>query len=82
MRLGKVEIEGALGDEDPPRPVLEVEAGERADPGNGDVGLAGLTGGTDVNEGGIEREALRFMDGERVGQAQGQLLEPGGTRVV
>jgi hypothetical protein len=47
--LGKVEIEGALGDEDLPRRILEVQCCERSDPGVGDVGLAGFTGGADVN---------------------------------
>ena len=47
----------------PLRPVLEVESGERADTGKGDVCLAGFTGGTDVDEGGVERETLRFVNG-------------------
>jgi hypothetical protein len=46
-----VEIECSLGDEDALGPVLEVESGERADAGEGDVCLARFTGCTHVDEG-------------------------------
>jgi hypothetical protein len=49
--FGKVEIECSLGDEDALGPVFEVESGERADTGKGDVGLARFTGSTHVDEG-------------------------------
>ena len=52
--MGKVKIECPLGDEDALGPVLEVQSGERADTGKGDVCLARFTGGPNVNESGVE----------------------------
>ena len=61
-----MEVDGPLRNKDAPGPVLQVKPAEGADPGEGHVSLAGFTGGADVNEGRVEGEPLRLVDGRGI----------------
>lgn len=76
-----MEVGCGAANEDAPEPVFEMKSGKCANARDGDIGLAGLAGGSHVDECGVEGKALGFVDRDRVGETEWELDEGGAAGV-